>query len=85
MRTFTITFQDDQDGDTFIDNFGTAVKFKDEVEILEMNEDSSEEDLDALDDSLGEFYEKPFDKETYESQQKELLENYGIKFILLRP
>jgi hypothetical protein len=85
MRTFTITFQDDQDADTLLSNLQTAVKFNDEIEILEMNEDSTEDDMDALDDSLGEFYEKPFDKETYENLQKEMSDNYGIKFILLRP
>ena len=84
MRTFTITFQSDQDTDTFLTAVQT-VKFQKEVELIEINEDSSEEDMDMLDDSLDEFYDEPFDQDRYESLQKNMKDKYGINFFLLRP
>ncbi len=84
MRTLTITFQSDKDAEGFLAKLQT-IKFEDEVEIFEMNDDTSEEDMDAFDEKMSEFYEKKFDKATYEKFQKEVMDNYGIKFYLLKP
>ena len=83
MRTFTITFQNDQEAENFLNKL-QATKFEDDVEIFEMNEDTTEEGIDAFDRGMTEFYENPFDKVTYEQFQKDMLDN-GIKFYLLRP
>ena len=85
MKTITVTLHSDKDAEYLMHKLQTATKFEGEVEILAMDEDISDEDLEAFDERMNEFYEQPFEEGTYAEFQEELKERFGIGLIFLRP
>ena len=82
MKTITVTLHKDEDAEYLMQKLQTASGFQGAVEIFEMDEDTPDEDLEAFDERMEEFYDQPFDETTYEAFQKELKERFGIRFIL---
>lgn len=85
MKTITITLQNDQDADQIMDYLCNQNKYQAPAEIFEMDENISDEDLEAFDRRMEEFYDQDFDEAAYLSFRQELIDRFGIYFALITP
>ncbi len=85
MKTITITLHNDEDAAYLLNKIETATNFKDQVEVFEMDEETSDEELEAFDERMEEFYAQPFDEATYTEFREELKERFGISFFIMNP
>jgi C-terminal processing protease CtpA/Prc len=78
MKTITIYLQSDKDAEVLMDKLQTAKFLEDAVTAYAMDDDISDEALEAFEESLDEYYEQPYSDDNYAAFQEETKEQYNI-------
>ena len=84
MKTITIYLQEEQDAAT-VTKLLESTPFQGPIEAYEMDDDISDEEIDAFEDRLDAYHQEPDSEANYLRFKSEMKEQHGIGILIKNP